>query len=446
MRYLPLTDEDRRLMLDKVGVSAIDALFVDVPASARGPDFDLPLHAGEADVERTLSRFAAQNTSAAECAFFCGAGAYRHHIPASVDHLIQRSEFLTSYTPYQPEISQGTLQTLFEFQTQVAAITGMQIANASMYDGSTGAAEAVLMAHRITGRDRAILSGNLHPHYADTIRTMSGLAGEIVATAPVPGAQGDIVSAVDGNTSCVVVQNPDVFGYLCDLTPVAEAAHSKGALLIAIFTEAVSLGLVRPPGSMGADIVAGEGQSLGNALSFGGPYVGLFASRERFLRQMPGRLAGQTVDLEGRRSFVLTLSAREQHIRREKATSNICTNSGLCALAFSIHFSLLGETGIRRLAKLNHARALELAARLSAVPGVELATQAFFNEFTLRLPQPAAAVVDSLIDRNIMGGVPASRLYPGVPQLDRHLIVAATETNTEAELDLYGSELRKVLA
>ena len=233
---------------------------------------------------------------------------------------------------------------------------------------------------------------------------------------------------------------------MCDLTPVAEAAHSKGALLIAIFTEAVSLGLVRPPGSMGADIVAGEGQSLGNALSFGGPYVGLFASRERFLRQMPGRLAGQTVDLEGRRSFVLTLSAREQHIRREKATSNICTNSGLCALAFSIHFSLLGETGIRRLAKLNHARALELAARLSAVPGVELATQAFFNEFTLRLPQPAAAVVDSLIDRNIMGGVPASRLYPGVPQLDRHLIVAATETNTEAELDLYGSELRKVLA
>lgn len=446
MRYLPLTDEDRRLMLGGIGASSIDELFVDVPVSARDPHFDLPLHAGEAEVERILSRFAAQNTSAGDCAFFCGAGAYRHHIPALVDHLIQRSEFLTSYTPYQPEISQGTLQTLFEFQTQVAAITGMQIANASMYDGSTGAAEAVLMAHRITGRDRALVSGNLHPHYADTIRTMSGLAGEIVATVPAPGTHGELLSRIDGNTSCVVVQNPDVFGYLCDLAPVAEAAHAKGALLIAIFTEAVSLGLVRPPGDMRADIVAGEGQSLGNALSFGGPYVGLFASREQFVRQMPGRLAGQTVDVEGRRSFVLTLSAREQHIRREKATSNICTNSGLCALAFSIHLSLLGEAGFRRLAKINHARAVSLAEKLCALPGIELVTPAFFNEFTLRLPEPAAAVIDALIDRKIMGGVPASRLYPEIPELDCLLIVAATETNTDTELDAYASELERVLA
>ena len=446
MRYLPLTDDDRRAMLAGIGAGSIEDLFRDVPASAREPGFDLPLHAGESEVERTLAQFARSNTSAGECAFFCGAGAYRHHIPASVDYLIQRSEFLTSYTPYQPEISQGTLQSLFEFQTQVAAITGMEIANASMYDGSTGAAEAVLMAHRITGRDRALLSGNLHPQYAETIRTMAGLAGEIVAGRPTPGADDDITALVDGNTSCVVVQNPDVFGLIRDLTPIAEAAHSKGALLVAVFTEAVSLGLIRPPGAMGADIVAGEGQSLGNALSFGGPYVGLFASRERFVRQMPGRLAGQTVDAQGRRGFVLTLSAREQHIRREKATSNICTNSGLCALAFSIHLSLLGETGLRKLARLNHARAVALADRLSGLPGVELITPAFFNEFTLRLPRPAADVVDALVDRKVMAGVPASRLLHDTHDVDNLLIVAATEMNTQADIDLFTEALKSVLA
>ena len=445
MRYLPLTDEDRRAMLEKIGVAGIADLFRDVPAAARDPQFRLPTHAGESEVERTLFRFAVQNTSAGECAFFCGAGAYRHHIPASVDHLIQRSEFLTSYTPYQPEISQGTLQTLFEFQSQVAALTGMEIANASMYDGSTGAAEAVLMAHRITGRNRTVLSGNLHPHYAETIRTMSGLAGEIVGAPPSPARAEDLASLIDANTSCVVVQNPDIFGCLRDLAPLAEAAHAKGALLVAVFTEVVSLGLIRPPGAMGADIVAGEGQGLGNTLNFGGPYVGLFASRERFLRQMPGRLAGQTSDVEGRRGFVLTLSAREQHIRREKATSNICTNSGLCALAFTIHLTLLGETGLRKLARLNHARAFALADKLSAIDGVEVITPAFFNEFTLRLPKPAAQVVDGLATCNVLGGVPASRLFPAIPELQNDLIVAATETNTEADLDLYASQLETVL-
>lgn len=446
MRYLPLTPEDRRAMLKTIGVGSIDDLFRDVPQAARGASFDLPPHAGEMEVERALTRLAARNVAAGNSPFFCGAGAYRHHVPASVDHLIQRSEFLTSYTPYQPEISQGTLQVLFEFQTQVALITGMEVANASMYDGSTATAEAVLMAHRLTKRDRAVLSGSLHPHYADTVRTMAGLAGEIV-TAPVrPGQIEDFMSLIDENTSCVVVQNPDVFGFLRDLRPIAEAAHAKGALLIAVVTEAVSLGLVQPPGAMDADIVAGEGQSLGNGLNFGGPYVGLFAAREKFLRQMPGRLAGETVDAEGRRGFVLTLSAREQHIRREKATSNICTNSGLCALAFSIHLSLLGEKGLKQLAKLNHARALQLADRLTKIKSVELVTPSFFNEFTLKLPKPAIGVADALADLGVIAGVRALRLYPHEPQLDWHLIVAATETNTDEDVDAYGRALEQVLA
>jgi glycine dehydrogenase subunit 1 len=446
MRYLPLTADDRSAMLAKIGVSSVDELFRDVPAAAREPRFALPAHAGEMEVERALARLAAQNVAAGSGPFFCGAGAYRHYVPASVDHLIQRSEFLTSYTPYQPEIAQGTLQVLFEFQTQVALITGMEVANASMYDGSTATAEAVLMAHRITGRNRAVLSGHLHPHYADTVRTMAGLAGEI-ATGPITvGRADDLAPLIDPTTSCVVVQNPDVFGFLRDLRPIAEAAHAKGALLIAVVTEPISLGLVESPGAMGADIVAGEGQSLGNGLNFGGPYVGLFATREKFVRQMPGRLAGQTVDAEGRRGFVLTLSAREQHIRREKATSNICTNSGLCALAFSIHLALLGETGLHRLARINHARAIQLAERLTAVPDVQLATPAFFNEFTLTLPKPAAYVADALADRGIVAGVRASRLYPHPSELRNHLIVAATETNTDTDIEAYGRALAEVLA
>jgi glycine dehydrogenase subunit 1 len=446
MRYLPLTPADRGAMLKTIGAGSIDDLFCDVPQSARGAMFDLPSHAGEMEVERILTRLAARNLAAGASPFFCGAGAYRHHVPASVDHLIQRSEFLTSYTPYQPEISQGTLQVLFEFQTQVALITGMEVANASMYDGSTATAEAVLMAHRITGRDRAVLSGSLHPHYADTVRTMAGLAGEIVTAPITPGRIEDFASLIDDKTSCVVVQNPDVFGFLRDLRPIAEAAHAKGALLIAVVTEAFSLGLVQPPGAMGADIVAGEGQSFGNGLNFGGPYVGLFAAREKFLRQMPGRLAGQTVDAEGRRGFVLTLSAREQHIRREKATSNICTNSGLCALAFSIHLSLLGEKGLRQLAKLNHARAVQLAERLTEIEGVELVTPAFFNEFTLKLPKPAIGVADALADEGVIAGVRALRLYPHEPELDHLLIVAATETNTDDDVDAYAEALQQVLA
>jgi glycine dehydrogenase subunit 1 len=447
MRYLPLDANDRSAMLEKIGVGSMDDLYRDVPAAARGAIFDLPGHAGELEVERHMARLAAMNVPAGASPFFCGAGAYRHHVPASVDHLIQRSEFLTSYTPYQPEIAQGTLQVLFEFQTQVAQLTGMEVANASLYDGSTATAEAALMACRVTRRDKIVLSGNLHPHYAESVRTVTEPSGHmVVSSSPGPGAPETVEALIDEKTACVVVQNPDVFGMVRDLTPLSEAAHAKGALLVAVFTEAMSLGLIESPGAMGADIVAGEGQSIGNGLNFGGPYVGLFAAREKFLRQMPGRLSGQTVDADGRRGFVLTLSTREQHIRREKATSNICTNSGLCALAFSIHMSLLGETGLARVAKLNHARAIELERRLAAIPGVESATPAYFNEFTLKLPVEAEPVLHALAERGIIGGVRASRLFPHEQVLKNHLIVAATETNTGEDISTFADVLAEVLS
>jgi glycine dehydrogenase subunit 1 len=438
MRYLPLTEADRRQMLGVIGEKSVDDLFRDVPAAARLTTLvDLPMHAGELEVERHMGRLAARNVSAGSVPFFCGAGAYRHHVPASVDHLIQRSEYLTSYTPYQPEIAQGTLQYLFEFQTQICMLTGMEVANASMYDGSTGTAEAVLMAARVTGRKRVVLSRQLHPQYAETVRTTCEMADiEVV--------DGD-ATALDEHTACFVVQNPDFYGSIADITPLSDAAHAKGALLIAVVTEIVSLGAITPPGEMGADIVVGEGQSIGNALNFGGPYLGIFATRQKFLRQMPGRLAGETVDAEGRRGFVLTLSTREQHIRREKATSNICTNSGLCVLAFTIHLSLLGEDGFRRLAALNHDRAVLAADRLSKVKGVELVTPTFFNEFTLKLSKPAAAVVDTLAGQGIIAGVPVSRLKPNDPAAANLLLVAVTETVTPSDIDALAGALAKVL-
>lgn len=446
MRYLPLTDEDRREMLHRIGAASIDDLFAEIPADKRLAGLaQLPAHRSEIEVERILARMAGRNAAAANSPFFVGCGAYKHHIPASVDHLIQRSEFLTSYTPYQPEIAQGTLQYLFEFQTQVAMLTGMEVANASMYDGSTAAAEAVLMAHRITKRRKTVLAGNLHPHYRAAIATLSAAANdEVVSLPPDPDARGEALP-IDAETSCVVVQTPDIFGHLHDLRPIAERAHEAGALLIAVVTEAVSLGLLTSPGEMGADIVVGEGQSLGNALSFGGPYVGLFATRQRFVRQMPGRLAGETIDAEGRRGYVLTLSTREQHIRREKATSNICTNSGLCALAFSIHLTLLGEAGLRRLARLNHVNAVKLADLLARNPQVKLLNKGFFNEFTIRVPGTAADVIEKLAERGVFGGVPYSRLDPSA-QLDDLIIVASTEVNTDADRAAYADALNEVLA
>jgi glycine dehydrogenase subunit 1 len=448
MRYLPLTPRDRGAMLARIGVPSIDALFAEVPEGARLDGLvDLPLAMGEIEVERAIGQMAGRNVAAGSAPFFVGGGAYRHHVPAAVDHLIQRGEFLTSYTPYQPEVSQGTLQYLFEFQTQVALLTGMEVANASLYDGATACAEAVMMANRLTGRKRAVLSGGLHPQYREVCETYARFVGfELSARDSAPGEAEDLARLVDGGTSCVVVQNPDFWGELRDWAALGRACHDGGALLIVVVTEIVSLGSVRPPGEMGADIVAAEGQSLGNALSFGGPYLGLLASRDKFARQMPGRLVGQTVDADGKRGWVLTLSTREQHIRRERATSNICTNSGLCALAFTIHLALLGEAGLTRLARINHAAAVALAERLEDIPGVRLLTRAFFNELALRLPYPAAPVVEALGAKGILGGIPVSRLYPERPELADLLLVAATETATDADLDRFAQGLAEALS
>ena len=434
MRYLPLTESDREAMLATIGISSIDELFEDVPQAARLERLiDLPLHAGEMEVERDLAAMASRNIAAGSVPNFLGAGAYRHHVPAAVDHLIQRSEFLTSYTPYQPEVSQGTLQYLFEFQTQVATITGMDVANASMYDGATSCAEAVLMACRITKRNGAILSGGLHPHYTDVTRTMTRFGGFDVQVQP-PDYSGSetLERSIEDATACVVVQYPNCFGHITDLRPLAAACHQAGALLIVVVTEIVALGALTAPGDLGADIVVGEGQSLGNALNFGGPYLGLFAARDKHVRQMPGRLCGETTDVEGRRGYVLTLSTREQHIRREKATSNICTNSGLCALAFCIHLSLLGGEGFAQLAELNHANAVILAQELAEIPNVEIVNETFFNEFTVRLPHSAADVVGALAAKNILAGVPVLRLFPNSAALDNLLLVAATECTDES--------------
>jgi glycine dehydrogenase subunit 1 len=453
MRYLPLTDADRSAMLDVIGAKSIDELFADVSRESylTGPIEGLPPHASEMAVERYMAALAAQNLSAGEAPFFLGAGAYRHHIPASVDHLIQRGEFLTSYTPYQPEIAQGTLQMLFEFQTQVARLFGCAVANASMYDGSTACWEAIAMAGRVTKRGKALLSSGLHPHYVSTAKTMARFNGDIVEyTEPTLTADTDYAAlsgAVDGETGCVVVQYPDILGRIGDMTQLAEACHAAGALLVAVVTEPVALGALKSPGEMGADIVVGEGQALGVGLQFGGPYLGLFAIRDpKHVRQMPGRLCGETVDAEGKRGFVLTLSTREQHIRREKATSNICTNSGLCALAFSIHLTLLGEKGLRALAAENHRLACRAADRLAKVPGVEVLNESFFNEFTITVPVESRPLVRDLADKGVLAGVSLGRLYPDGDRRENGIIMAVTETVTSEDIEALASALEEALA
>ena len=416
MRYLPLTPQDRKEMLAAIGASSVDDLYVNVPKDARhtGLIKDLPNHQGELEVEAALTRMASKNHPASAGPFFLGAGCYYHHIPATVDHLIQRSEFLTSYTPYQPEISQGTLTAIFEFQTMIANLTGMDIANASMYDGATATAEAALMARRVTKRDQIRIHGNLHPQYREVLETYMRNYPEVKVTTGAP----------DANTACVIVQTPDFHGEPQALETLRKQCTESGALLVVVVTEILSLGLLPPPKE--ADIVVGEGQSIGVPMSFGGPHLGFFACKQDYLRQMPGRLCGETVDKDGRRSFVLTLVAREQHIRREKATSNICTNQGLFALAFTIHMSLLGEVGFKRLALLNHERACELADRLEKIKSVKLLNKNFFNEFVVELPISAREAVNRLTAQGIIAGLALE---------DGKLLVAATEMTSKEDIE-----------
>lgn len=424
MRYLPQTAKSREAMLKAAGVSSVDELYRDVPKAAfiKGKA-NIADHKGELEIERIMGGYANQNHNAAQGPFFLGAGCYYHHIPATVDHIIQRSEYLTAYTPYQPEIAQGTLNAIFEFQTFIAQLTGQDIANASLYDGATATAEAALMAMRVTKRNKVMVGNALHPDYAEVLTSyMGNLGGEIGKGNP------------DKDTACVIVQSPDFFGAPAAYEGWRKMCDDTGAMLVVVINEIVSLGLLPAPEI--ADIVCGEAQSIGLPMSFGGPHLGFFATREKFLRQMPGRLCGMTKDAEGRRGFVLTLSTREQHIRREKATSNICTNQGLCALAFTVHMALLGEDGFKRLAALNHEAACKLADALGKVKGVKLVNDTFFNEFTVELTKPAKSVVDALAAKGIIAGY----------ALDgNRLVMAATEMTTDADIDALCKALGEVL-
>ncbi len=430
--YIPLTDEDRRAMLVAVGAASTDGLFADIPAEQRDPPLELPPQLSEAELTRELSALAARNTpTSLERPSFLGAGAYRHFIPSVVDHIIRRGEYLTAYTPYQPEISQGTLQTIFEFQSLACELTGMDVANAGMYEGASALAEACLMACAVTGRDRILLLDTIHPHTIDTVRTYADgrdLTVAVVSPGEMRPSESD---------ACLAVQQPNFFGYLENLGALGQEAHDAGALFV-VSADPVSLGLFRPPADFGADIVVGEGQPLGVPLSFGGPYVGLFSCRDRFVRHMPGRIVGRTHDLDGRTGYVLTLQTREQHIRRERATSNICTSQQLVALAFSVALCALGKQGLRRMAELCYHKAHYAAERIAALPGYELALtgdpstgsgQAFFQEFVVRCQIAPAEVNRRLLERDIIGGLDVS------DRIERGLLLCVSELHTRAEID-----------
>ncbi len=446
MPYIPHTEKDIKDILKAVGVSSVEDLLKTLPGALRvkGP-LNLPKGLSEQELAWVLKGLSLRNSTVEDYASFLGAGAYNHYIPSTVQNLVSRSEFSTSYTPYQPEISQGTLQAIFEYQTLVCQLTSMDVSNASLYDGASAAAEAVLMARRITGRDKVLLSGALHPEYRDTVKTYLRGAGDNVhdllfcteAGTTLPGA----IDGLAEGAACLVVQHPNFFGALEDIEALAEVLHKKKGLLIVVVTEPVSLGLLNPPGKAGCDIAVGENQSFGNPLNFGGPYLGFMAIKNEYLRQMPGRVVGQTVDRNGKRAFCLTLATREQHIRREKATSNICTNHGLCALAASVHMVSLGKAGLKTLAHLNLSKAEYLKEKLLSVKGVSAAFSSVnFNEFTVRLETDPKPILKKLLKRGIIGGLSLKRFYPG---LDRHLLVCATEMNSKDEIDLFKEELSK---
>ena len=430
-------------MLASIGLASHDDLFRSIPAEVRlNRALNITEPLAESQVIGAMEAMAAKNT-AATMQSFLGAGVYSHFSPTIVDHLIQRSEFFTSYTPYQPEISQGTLQYIFEFQTLICQLTGMEVANASMYDGSTAMAEAYLMAQRVTRRDKIVVADTVHPEYREVARTYTQHGDLEIVTAPFDEKAGTIsdLSALDDKTAALVVQSPNFFGCIEDLKVLADKAHAVGALLIVVVTEAISFGLLKSPGACGADIVVGEGQSFGIPMSFGGPHVGLFATQDKYVRQMPGRLCGVAYDKNGNRGFVLTLSTREQHIRREKATSNICTNQGLIALAATIYLEAMGRKGLQEVAEQNAQKAAYAAKKIAGLEGYSLPFSApRFNEFVVRAPRPAAELLEKLrTESGVLGGVGLSRYYPG---RDNDFLVCVTETNTREEIDSLVAALR----
>ncbi|MBI5328883.1 MAG: aminomethyl-transferring glycine dehydrogenase subunit GcvPA [Deltaproteobacteria bacterium] len=447
MSYIPHTEKDIQEMLNAVGAASIEELFKAIPNNLRlKKPLNLPAPLVEQELINELTSLSKKNATVEEYISFLGAGAYHHYIPSVVNHLISRSEFYTAYTPYQPEISQGTLQAIFEYQTLICQLTGMEVANASMYDGASATAEAVLMAQRINSRTKVILSSGLHPEYREVVKTYlskndNNVKEVLYCTETGRTLAGAVEKSIDNDTSCVVVQHPNFFGSLEDIKAISDVVHKNKTIFIVAITEPISLGLLKPPGEFGADIVVGEGQSFGNSLNFGGPYLGFFATLEKYLRQMPGRLVGETVDKNGKRGFVLTMATREQHIRREKATSNICTNEGLCALAAAIYLTAIGKNGLMEMARLNLSKSEYLKNSLANIKGIKTAfTAPTFNEFVIELEKEPDAVVKAILKKGIIAGLPLKRFYS---ELSRHILICATEMNTKKDIDNLIEELSR---
>jgi len=442
-RYLPHTDRDRAAMLDAIGVGSIDELFSDIPDEVRlKRPLRIPGPLSETELVRLMKELASKNSSTEEYTCFLGGGAYDHYVPSAISHVLSRGEFFTAYTPYQAEVSQGVLQSIYEYQTLVCQLTGMDVSNASLYDGATATAEAYLLSVAANRRERVVISRTVHPEYRRVLRTY--LSGKGIEPAEVPfedGATdaGEPRKAVDGGTTCVIAQHPNFFGLLEPVDEIAGAAHDAGALF-AVAVDPISLGVLKPPSEYGADIAFGEGQSLGGSLSFGGPYLGFFACRDKYVRRMAGRIAGATVDGDGNRGFVLTLQTREQHIRRERATSNICSNEALCALAATVYLSLLGPQGISKVASLCARKAHYLYDKICRLDRFEPAFQGpFFKEFCVRSKIPAADVQKELLSHKILGGLDVRSFYPELE--GDHLLFCATEKRTKEEMDYLAARL-----
>ncbi len=444
MAYIPHTEDDRRAMLAAIGVERIEDLYEAVPAQVRFPKLELPPGLSEMEVAQEMAALAEANADTTHFASFLGAGAYNHFIPAVVDHVLRRSEFYTAYTPYQPEVSQGTLQAIFEYQSHICNLTGMEVSNASHYDGATSLAEAVILAlsHHRHKRNKILLSPAIHPHYRAVVRTyMGGMGLAIEGDEKLATDRQALAAMVDEDTALVAVQYPDFLGRIEDFSALGAVCNEKGALFTVVVNP-LALGLLKPPAEFGADVVVGEGQPLGIPLSFGGPYLGIFATRQRFVRRMAGRLVGETVDSRGQRGFVLTLTPREQHIRRAKATSNICTNQGLMALAAAVYLSVMGKHGLRQVAELNYHKAHYAAEQIDALPGYYLWNEGpFFNEFVIACPRPVAEINAALLEYGILGGYDLGQVYP---ELENHMLVAVTEMNAREEIDAFAEALGEV--